>query len=329
METGDIYRELSRRLMMEHSEILPRIWRAVCDEKEARLVAMLPGSAAELAGKSGMGQDEVERMLEALFRKGAVFESSRDGETVYRMPRHIIQFHDATLLWDGAPEEMSDLWVRFMGTEYASLLELVTQVNMPSFMRVIPINATLETQSGVLVYEDAARLVEQASSIAVVPCVCRRSQKLCDRPVEICIQLNRGAEYTLKRGTGRRIDRAEALDLLKKAEEAGLVHMVENRAGMGNAICNCCPCCCEMLRYASDAKTAGVLAPSRYAARVDAGACTLCGECFEVCPVKVVTPDGDTAVVGAGCIGCGLCAVSCPSGAITLYETRPPGHIPS
>ncbi len=34
---------------------------------------------------------------------------------------------------------MNDLWVSFMGHEYAALLELVTQVKMPSFMRVIPI----------------------------------------------------------------------------------------------------------------------------------------------------------------------------------------------
>ena len=329
MNTGDIYRELSRRLMMENSELIPSIWRAVCDEREARLVAALPGTVAELSERMGIGSEDIRGMLASLFQKGAVFESARDGETLYRMPRHIIQFHDATLLWKEAPGELIDLWVRFMDTEYASLLELVTQVKMPSFMRVIPINETLDTLSGVMVYEDAARLVEGAETIAVAPCVCRKSQKLCDRPVEICIQLNRGAEYTLKRGTGRKIDRAEALDLLRKAEEAGLVHMVENRAGMGNAICNCCPCCCEMLRYAANPKTAGVLAPSRYAARVNAGACTLCGECVEVCPVHAIVLGDEAAGIGEACIGCGLCARTCSSGAIALYETRPSGHIPS
>ncbi|HSV95979.1 MAG TPA: 4Fe-4S binding protein [Spirochaetota bacterium] len=329
MGTGDIYHELSRKLMMENSKLLPRIWQAVCSEAEARVVAMLPGTSSELAGRAGMPPAEMEKMLDSLFRKGAVFESVRDGATVYRMPRHVVQFHDATLLWDGAPEEMNGLWVRFMDTEYVELLELVTQVNMPSFMRVIPINRTVDAQSGVLVYEDAARLIEEARSIAVVPCVCRKSQKLCERPVEVCIQLNRGAEYTLKRGTGRQIDRAGALDLLKKAEEAGLVHMVENRAGMGNAICNCCPCCCEMLRYASNAKTAGVLAPSRFIARVDETACTACGECVDICPVRAIECDDDAARLGEGCIGCGLCAAACPAGAITLYEARPAGHIPS
>ena len=160
MGTGEIYRELSRRLMMENSEILPRIWQAVCTEDEARVVAMLPGTASELAGRAERPLAEMEKMLDSLFKKGAVFESVRDGETVYRMPRHIVQFHDASLLWDGAPEEMNGLWVNFMDTEYVALLELVTQVKMPSFMRVIPINRTLDSQSRVLVYEDAARLIE-------------------------------------------------------------------------------------------------------------------------------------------------------------------------
>ncbi|MCU0845075.1 MAG: 4Fe-4S binding protein [Spirochaetes bacterium] len=329
MGTGEIYRELSRRLMMENSEILPRIWQAVCTEDEARVVAMLPGTASELAGRAERPLAEMEKMLDSLFKKGAVFESVRDGETVYRMPRHIVQFHDASLLWDGAPEEMNGLWVNFMDTEYVALLELVTQVKMPSFMRVIPINRTLDSQSRVLVYEDAARLIEEARSIAVVPCVCRKSQKLCDRPLEVCIQLNRGAEYTLKRGTGREIGKEEALELLKKAEEAGLVHMVENRAGMGNAICNCCSCCCEMLRYASNAKTAGVLAPSRFIARVDAAVCTWCGACIGVCPVRAIDMTDGPAHVKEGCIGCGLCAASCPLEAITLHEARPAEHIPA
>jgi len=88
VNTGDIYRELSRRLMMENSELIPSIWRAVCDEREARLVAALPGTAAELSERMGIGSEEIREMLAGLFQKGAVFESARDGETLYRMPEH-------------------------------------------------------------------------------------------------------------------------------------------------------------------------------------------------------------------------------------------------
>ncbi|HNU92351.1 MAG TPA: 4Fe-4S binding protein, partial [Spirochaetota bacterium] len=60
-----------------------------------------------------------------------------------------------------------------------------------------------------------------------------------------------------------------------------------------------------------------------------AGACTLCGECVEVCPVHAIVLGDEAAGIGEACIGCGLCARTCSSGAIALYETRPSGHIPS
>ena len=53
-------------------------------------------------------------------------------------------------------------------------------------------------------------------------------------------------------------------------------------------LCNCCNCCCEMLRFANNDKTKGVLAPSRFQAKVDAGSCTGCGMCVEICPVEAI-----------------------------------------
>jgi ferredoxin len=148
--------------------------------------------------------------------------------------------------------------------------------------------------------------------------------KRCDGSLEACIQINKGAEYTLKRGTGRKIDLDEALAILKKSEEEGLVHLTEN-VGRSNVLCNCCSCCCEMLRFATDTKTKGVLAPSRFQASVITGNCTGCGACTDICPVEAIAINADdTAGVKADdCIGCGLCASACPVEAISLIEARP------
>ncbi len=45
--------------------------------------------------------------------------------------------------------------------------------------------------------------------------------------------------------------------------------------------------------------------------------------------MRAIDMNDGPARVGDGCIGCGLCAASCPAGAITLYEgarlsTSPP-----
>jgi ferredoxin len=197
---------------------------------------------------------------------------------------------------------------------------------LPSFMRVIPIHETIEARNEVLTYEECARLIDASEQVAVVKCPCRLSQKNCDAPVEACIQINRGAEYAIDRGHGRKITTQEAMEILKKAEDAGLVHMTENRIS-GNAICNCCSCCCEMFRLMKFSGKKWILSPSRYLAVVN-DACTACGSCVDACPVHAISMNDIAAVNADACMGCGVCAAICPVDAITLSQVRPAEHIP-
>jgi len=195
---------------------------------------------------------------------------------------------------------------------------------------VLPIDEAVGAKDQILAFEDAQKILQDAKTIAVTTCVCRKSIKKCDAPLEVCLQINRGAEYAIKRGTGKQITLQEGLGILKQSEDAGLVHLTENIAGRVNAICNCCTCCCEMLRYISKEKTKGVLAPSRYLAMVDVDACTACGACADICPTGAIAQDGDQPahVDAERCIGCGLCASVCPVSAIGLEEVRPADFIP-
>ncbi len=331
MPHQDLYRELSKKLLMEHSTVLPRIWQTVCPAREAEIVNALPSTSDELAERFGLAPAEMLSILRELFHRGAVFEQTKDGVTIYRMPRHVVQFHDSTILWEEAPSELMDLWVEFGETEYPALLELVTQIKLPSFMRVIPVGETITSKNQVLAYEDALKMLESANALAVTTCVCRKLMKKCDKPLDVCLQLNRGAEYTIKRGTGRKVSLDEAKEILRRAQEAGLVHLTENTPGRSNVLCNCCSCCCEMLRFASDTKTKGVLAPSRYQAGLDSDACTGCGLCEDICPMNAIAvgSEGVAEIEASSCIGCGLCATVCPSSAISLAEVRPPDFIPA
>lgn len=331
MDRMDVYRELSKKLLMEHSKLMPKIWETVCSPDEAAVINALPATAEELAGRFGKAEEDMLAVLDSLFHKGVVFEAVRNGVTTYRMPRHVIQFHDATILWKEAPQALMDLWVEFTETEYPGLLELVTQIKMPSFMRVIPIGESIAVKNQVLAHEDALKMLESANSIAVTDCVCRKLMKKCDAPLQVCLQINRGAEYNIRRGTGRRIDISEAREILERSRKAGLVPMTENTTGRSNVICNCCTCCCVVLGYATDEKTKGVLAPSRYQAHLDRESCTSCGLCEDICPVNAVStgPGDDVSLRTEACIGCGLCASVCPTGAITLIEIRPAEFIPA
>jgi NAD-dependent dihydropyrimidine dehydrogenase PreA subunit len=331
MPDTDVYRELSKKLGAEHSGIVPEIWRIVCTGDEAELVNALPATAEELAKRFGKTVAETEGLLGILFGKGVAFETVKDGKTVYRMPRHIIQFHDASTLWAEAPPGLLDLWRRYTEEEYPQVPALLKAIDAPPFFRVIPINEKIEPRSQVLAYEDASRIVESARVLAVTKCPCRMIMRRCDKPLEVCLQMNRGAEYAIKRGTGRRIEAEEAKAILRRAEEAGLVHLTENKAGTGTVICNCCNCCCVGLPYARSAETNSILVPSRYRAVVDADTCTGCGACVDDCPMEAIFCDGnDIAAVSAeACIGCGLCARLCAPGAIRLTAVRNEEFIPS
>ncbi|HDP26515.1 MAG TPA: 4Fe-4S dicluster domain-containing protein [Deltaproteobacteria bacterium] len=331
MSSEDIYRELSRKVGTEESQIVPEIWKVVCSEDEAELLNALPATAEELVQRFGKTPDEIGDMLQRLFQKGVVFEASREEKTTYRMPRHIVQFHDASTLWDEAPHALLDLWRKYTIEEYPQIPALLTALKIPPFFRVVPINEKIETRNQVLAYEDAAEIVEKAATIAVTKCPCRMIMQKCDKPIDVCLQLNKGAEYALKRGTGRPVDADEAKAILRMAEEAGLVHLTENKAGVGTVICNCCGCCCIGLPFAKNAETRGMLVPSRYLAVVEVDVCTGCGMCVDECPVEAIVISSETcAQVNRDiCIGCGVCTHVCPVDALYLSAVRGEDFIPS
>lgn len=327
MSTDQLYRELSGKVGLPNSESLHDVWRMLCTEDEARVANLLPGTAGEIAARAGMDAGDVEALLVSLFKKGAAFRAVKDGVTRYRMAKNIVQFHDACILWEGATPEFFGAWKRVMDEDFAGFLKnLPEAMVLPSFMRVIPVNESVESRNEVLSFEECERLIEGSPSVAVVKCPCRLSQQNCAAPVENCIQINRGAEYVVDRGHGREITKEEALEIIRRSREAGLVQMTENRLA-GNAICNCCSCCCEMFRLVEHTGKQWILSPSRYLAKVDEG-CTACGACEEICPVRAIVVDGAAAVNAETCMGCGLCATVCPVEVITLGIVRPEEHIP-
>lgn len=328
----EIYKELSARMMVPDSSRMPKIWELLADEIDAALLLAMPATTAELAQKCERPLDEIEERVKGLFFKGVAFKSVKPQGAVYRIPRHLIQMHDASVQWPDAPREFYELWKGFMAEEYPPLLAMMLSAGFPAFMRVVPTSSSIENMPGVRDDENVMKIIEQTDDIAVVRCPCRLSEGNCDNEVESCIQLNRGATYNLERGTGRRITKEEAIRLVKDAQDHGLVHTLENRGGAGNVLCNCCTCCCAIIRpFLKGEPYNKILAPSRFAARVFPEECIMDGLCDDACPVGAVTldDDADTAVVDESkCIGCGLCVDSCTTGALSLKTLRDEEFIP-
>ena len=162
------------------------------------------------------------------------------------------------------------------------------------FMRVMPVMSAIENNSKTASYDEVRTLVEKAFAISVGPCSCRRSRRLigegCGHLEEdMCMYLNDNALNYSRLGSHRLITKEEAYEILKRAEDNGLVHEINQTPGFedATAICNCCGCSCYALRIANMFRSAKSI-QSNFLAKVDKNKCVACGQCVENCQTNAL-----------------------------------------
>jgi len=322
--------QLSEAMGTGDSKIIPEIFMMLTDENEAKVLvaASPPATLDELAEKTGIPKDDVEKMIDPLFMKGLLFKSKKPDATRYYRVRHFLQFHDATILAPDMPQSFFDLWKKYHATEFLQFHKKLEEVLPRSVVRVIPVNIAVEPDVRVAPFDDIKQVVANARNLAVTDCTCRVVDGSCGQPLEVCIQVNKAADYAIERGTGRQLTKEETIDMLKMCEEEGLVHCVGNSRGLGHVICNCCEDCC--INWPGPRTSAvNFTAPSRFTAVIDSDLCTSCETCLERCYFDAISLDEDTSQIDEEkCMGCGLCVVTCPEEAITLNEIRGEDFVP-
>jgi Pyruvate/2-oxoacid:ferredoxin oxidoreductase delta subunit len=333
MAEPTVYQQIAARLGADPQGLLPEILEVLADEKQAKslLAASPPSTLSELAEKTGLSPGEIPALVDDLFTKGLLFKSRKPDATRYYAVRHVPQMHDATGVMQSPPPRMLELWKKYMANEWGAYLNMLESVLDKPASRVIPVEASVEPEMQVLAFEDVKRVLDHARSLAVTRCSCRVIDGSCGMPLEVCIQVDKSADYAVERGTGRRITREEALSIMRDCEEKGMVHCSDNRRAVGLVICNCCRDCC--MNWASIRQARGrFLAPSRFRAEVAADECTGCEECVERCFFDAITmqgADGTAAIDADKCMGCGLCAPACPVECIHLKAVRPEEFVPA
>jgi len=331
MQEQSIYEQLAQKLELagRKSKIVPKILEKLLNDKEIKLLlaASPPATVEELSAKTGLDVATVESMIDPLFKKGLLFKNKKPDATRYYRVRQVLQLHDSTAVMNNPPAGMMDLWKEYTKTEWGEEI----RVFQSPVLRVIPINASVEPNSQVLAYDDVTTLVKNARNIAATKCSCRAIDGACGMPVEVCMQLDKAADYAIERGTGRKLTQKEALDMLDMCEEEGLVHIAENKQGQGHVICNCCSDCC--INWTSIRTGVGKFAnPSRFVAKIDLGKCNGCEKCVDRCFFDALTmmDDGSCAVVNEEkCMGCGVCRPVCVPEALALELIRPAEFIPA
>jgi H+/Na+-translocating ferredoxin:NAD+ oxidoreductase subunit B len=310
---------------------LEALLKSLFNNEEARLAVhlspMTPESPATLAGRIGEDPDRVAFVLNQMADKGLIYSTIRQGEKWYKLIQLVPGIFELQFMKGEVTDrarELAGLFDAYFQARTAKIDRLPpSSEESIHFARVIPIEKTITPKMNIFPFEVAGKYIEEAQVITVSTCYCRHEKRLlgrgCGYPDDVCLQLGPFAEFVRNRGFGREIDKKEALEILKRSAEAGLIHTSSNTQERIDFICNCCTCCCGILQGVSLFNAPVRTVSSNYQAQVEAEACTGCGECAERCQMNAITLEEDVSVIDLErCIGCGVCVYHCPSEALTL-----------
>ena len=252
-------------------------------------------SAEDLAKKTRKRLDFVQTQCDKLVKAGVIRTRVRSGVLCYYYPIWVPGIMEGILSnreqCDAHPE-LGACFEEYTRIRVGMLAPMLG--NGVNFMRVMPVMSAIENDTHKASYDEISTLIEKAWAISVGPCSCRRSRRLmgegCGHLEEdMCLYLNDNAISFSKNGEHRLITKEEAYEILRRAEDNGLVHEVNQALGFDDvtAICNCCGCSCYALRIAELFRSPNGVS-SNFIARVDKDKCVACGQCVENCQTNAV-----------------------------------------
>lgn len=307
-----------------------RILEKIFTPEEAALACDLlpiPETAVAVARRLGLPKEEARARLESMADRGEIMSFRKGGRQRYMVAPFVFGIYEFQL-----PRMDTELAEMF--EEYAPTLLETVGGRGPAIARVLPVNVSIDARLEVLRHEDLRGMMEKARSFRLMECVCRTERAAigspCSHPLETCLAFSSEPDaFNSSLPYGRLVTREEALDVLARCEREGLVHCTYNVRLESMFVCNCCPCCCGLLRGIKEFGAPHMLAHSASVAEITPEICTACAACAEGrCPMDAIVPhDGVFRVEAQRCIGCGVCTVVCPSDAITLAH-RPQDERP-
>lgn len=311
----------------------------------------------QLKASSGLSEEEILAKVKSLSGKGVIFDQPNTaGVMVYRLlPLLNVGTFEYNFMGkiknNQRNREISDLFTKLfqefadiIDKNYDSLVPMLMQ--SPPVDRTVPLHENKTTGKPVTIVinkpiqghverivptQQVKDIIMKFDEIALGHCFCRHYKDIAGKPCkqtderESCFTFGKSARYTAKQGFARMITREEALDVLRRSEEAGLVHKAYhpnfNSSKDETSICNCCKCCC-----ANSVRNmfVPIVNETNYLTKISKDLCTGCGTCVEKCHTDAcyIGDDGKADRIEERCIGCGVCAAFCPEEAISLIEGK-------
>jgi len=226
--------------------------------QEAELATHLgfwPARSSDIAEAAGMSEEHAVQLCERMADKGIVYGFQvRDERRYCLLPTapglfefpFMIRDREVKMALDW--QRLGQLWEEYYHDGWGH--ELSSSPTPAA--RVLPIGKAISTDLRVFPFEEAARYIREARYIGLSDCPCRTSKPSCDAPVDVCLTFNYTAKFLDEREAARLIPPEQALAVLQRADDSGLVHCTTNTADRIDYICNCCSCCCGAMNAWSE-----------------------------------------------------------------------------
>jgi Pyruvate/2-oxoacid:ferredoxin oxidoreductase delta subunit len=300
-----------------------KILRKIYTEEEAELTCdlkLVGEPAAQIADRLGREPESTARLLEQMRERGCIGSYGPPERRKYHLQPFVVGIFEYQL-----PR---------MDRELAELMEEYAQQGFfkgignskPAFLHTVPVEHSIHPQLEIHPYESVRELMDKATAFYTVDCICRKGQVLlgqpCDKPISNCITMSMKEHAFDHNFMGRAVDREEAERIMQEAADAGLVHSTMNITDSMYHFCNCCPCCCGLLRGVLEFEAPHLVARSNFWATIDPDTCEACGVCAdERCPMGAISEAEDFYQVDQErCLGCGVCVTTCPTESIELVR---------
>jgi electron transport complex protein RnfB len=306
-----------------------RILKHLFTPEEAKLalrLSMIPEPLEQICArfdKDKMTVGELEEALDRMVEKGAIGAMKiADRKQYVLIPFAVGMFE---LQVDRLTEDFAKDAKLYLEGEFGNEMY---RTKIPQ-LRTVPVRKSIAVPQkfSVSSYDDIRNIIENVGGpIAVVNCICRQTRSAagesCTRTDlrETCIVFRGAADSVTEHGIGRYLSKEEALALLDRVQEAGLVIQPENTEHP-SYVCCCCGDCCGILTTVKKFPRPAELYASNYYAEIDPALCTGCEMCVSLCQLDAITVPEDVAVVDLDrCIGCGNCVACCEFNASQLRK---------
>jgi len=273
---------------------------------------------------------KVEEILDRLVMKGSILYDEKEGKKLYSYASFALGMHEFQV--DRLTKEFYESCQEYFQGEFRKEINLT---NIPQF-RVVPLEKSVSIEHYVATYDDIRDIIMKTDGqYGVLNCICKQGKDLIGQKCqttdirETCIIIpsttsvvKQSIKRFIKSGSMRLITKEETLEILKRAEDEGLVLQPSN-SQKPFVVCCCCGDCCAVLTSAKRFPKPAEIFATNYYAEVNHELCSGCEICVTRCQMEAPTIlNGKSSINLDRCIGCGLCVTTCTSKAITLRKKK-------